>query len=432
MSLGAIEALLRGKIGLDPASIGSRAIDFSVAKRMEVCGVTDQAHYFNLLQESPGEMEELVEMIVVPETWFFRDKEPFVFLKHYIEFEWLPRHKGSCLQVLSAPCATGEEPYSIAMLLMESGLDKGQFHIDALDISRKAIEKAKTGVYGKNSFRRIENVFLKQFFIQTEEGLLLDDRVRRAVTFKQANLIDASAVLEQCRYDVIFCRNVLIYFDSESKKNVFSLLDRSLAAEGILFLGHVEMMQMLAGGYDPVDHPRAFAFKKTPLKPGQADSHKGTLPRPRRNLTKGADDISQKKAMHPKASPVAAGARNRKKAGAPDSPHKPDNARESLLSTAQKLADRGNLNEAKTVCERFVREQGPSAQGLCLLGLISESLGEVGQAETFYDKALFLDPDNYETIMHLALLMEKRNAVEKARVLRKRAERIQAAQHQLP
>ena len=135
MAQEAIEALLRQKIGLDANSIGSRTIARAVEQRQIACGLPDRAAYLRHLQTVARELEELIETVVVPETWFFRDTEPFVYLNQYVRSEWL-KANFSILRVLSVPCSTGEEPYSIAMTLLDSGLNPTQFCIDAVDVHK--------------------------------------------------------------------------------------------------------------------------------------------------------------------------------------------------------------------------------------------------------------------------------------------------------
>ena len=151
MVQAAIETMLREKIGLDANSIGSRTIARAVEKRQIACGLEARS-YLYYLQTTAKELEELIETVVIPETSFFRDKEPFVYLSQYVTTEWL-KTNSNILRVLSVPCSTGEEPLSIAMTLLDSGLAPTQFRIDAVDISKRALLKATLAIYSKRSFR---------------------------------------------------------------------------------------------------------------------------------------------------------------------------------------------------------------------------------------------------------------------------------------
>ena len=148
-----IENLLRRTMGLDAASIGSSLISQTVRLRMQNHGLTKLQDYNKFLQETPAELSALVEAVVVKETWFFRDKEPFTALVQLVLNEWLPGHPVGLLRLLSVPCSTGEEPYSMAMALLDAGLPAERFQIEAVDISSHALESARRAVYRKNSFR---------------------------------------------------------------------------------------------------------------------------------------------------------------------------------------------------------------------------------------------------------------------------------------
>ncbi|MEL7522616.1 MAG: CheR family methyltransferase, partial [Cyanobacteria bacterium J06553_1] len=153
-----IEELLRQKIGLNPQSVGARSIVRAVKRGMRVGKMQALSDYLAGLQSSDALFEALVESIVVPETSFFRNRASFVFLRQWISQEWSKiTQKKSLkrpLRVLSIPCSTGEEPYSIAITLLEEALKPNEFQIDAVDISEQALEKAKQGVYSPYAFRR--------------------------------------------------------------------------------------------------------------------------------------------------------------------------------------------------------------------------------------------------------------------------------------
>ena len=133
-----IEQLLRGKIGLDSGSIGASSIHRLVRLRMKALGITDTATYEKLLAKSGPEWTELLEAVLVKETWFFRDGEPFEAFVRLVREQWLATQTNRPLRVLSVPCSSGEEPYSLVMALLDSGVPRDRFQIDAADISRRA------------------------------------------------------------------------------------------------------------------------------------------------------------------------------------------------------------------------------------------------------------------------------------------------------
>ena len=151
MSLTEIEKLLHQSMGLNSASIGLAAVESAVKERMAICQLSDINSYTQKIHRDKNELKELIEEVVVPETRFFRDKRPFEMLAKYVKEEWLPSEPDGPLRVLSVPCATGEEPYSIAITLIDAGLMPSQIKIDAFDISQRNIDKSKIARYRNNS-----------------------------------------------------------------------------------------------------------------------------------------------------------------------------------------------------------------------------------------------------------------------------------------
>src|SRR6187401_1834419 len=137
-----IEQLLRERIGLDSGTIGASSIHRLVRLRMKTLGISDLAVYAKLVQESVPEWNELLESIVVKETWFFRDGEPFDAFVRLVREHWLPNEPIRPVRVLSVPCSSGEEPYSLAMALLDAGVPRERFRIEAADISARSITRA--------------------------------------------------------------------------------------------------------------------------------------------------------------------------------------------------------------------------------------------------------------------------------------------------
>ena len=233
MSLTMIESLLEKEIGVSADAIGAEVIAKAVGLRVAECGLADIKAYLNLVNTSEEEQGNLIEAVVVPETWFFRNKNSFSFLSNYVTGEWLSKHSGDRLRVLSVPCSTGEEPYSIAMAFMDVGIGGNRFHIDGVDISEAALGRAKSGVYTKGSFRGDDLAFRKRYFEPKGDAYQLNADVRKKVRFIKGNVLDVSFFMDQEPYDIIFCRNLLIYLSSEAKRRVFEILKRLLARYGI-------------------------------------------------------------------------------------------------------------------------------------------------------------------------------------------------------
>jgi chemotaxis protein methyltransferase WspC len=401
------EVLLKESIGLDVASIGSSAIESAVRSRMTSLGLQSTEEYWERIRASEDDLQELIETVVVPETWFFRDEEAFALLARIGSQDPLCSQTGGRLRLLSAACCTGEEPYSLAMALLCAGFSCEQLHIDAVDISRRALGRAKIGHYGANSFRGGNLGFRDRYFERTPAGYRLPDWVRDLVNFHHGNLIanDFRPGLE-C-YDIIFCRNVLIYFDRNTQARVLQRLGSLLAPNGFLFVGPAEAFLAACNGFKSVNESMSFAFRKEGAPATEAP------PNPKPPVVKLA-----------RASPRLYVQRAIKAAVALDpTPTSPCLAN---LENAKRLADSGCLADACDLCEAYLQENAASVESLYLLGLIRDAMGDSPRASECYRKVLYLEPSHVEALMHLALLSERRGDLESAKRLRERLRRSEA------
>ncbi|XZN91309.1 MAG: CheR family methyltransferase [Microcoleus sp.] len=435
MTQAAIEALLRQKIGLDAMTIGSSTITRAVQRRMADGGLTDINIYLTRLQSSPQELQELIEIVVIPETWFFRDRAPFVFLSNYVISEWWPKNLGKTLRVLSFPCSTGEEPYSIAIALLEAGLSSFNFSIDAADISKVALQVAQQGIYGKNSFRGQNLDFRERYFTNTGDLYHLQEFVKQKVNFIQANIREPNCLIPPNYYDLIFCKNLLIYLDQSSINQTIQLLNTWLKTPGILFLGHSESGQKLPPEFASVRHPLAFAYRKTDMADRASvlvkkDTNKTNISEFVRE-SKGAESRSNTSPSWPSRFSTSQGkfvggdasemlsVRSIAPETANTQPAKAD------LDTARHLADRGELPEATKLCQTYLSQNPTNADAYVLLGEIYQATGDRFQAEQSFQKATYLQPNHYEALIHLALLKEERGDIRGATILRQRIQRLE-------
>ncbi len=425
MSLTTIEQLLENKIGLRVDTVGSDTIASAIRRRMEECEISDNTTYLTYLNTSGKEWDELIEAVVVPETWFFRNQESFTFLSQYVKTEWIPKHKNDVLQVLSVPCSTGEEPYSIAMTVMEVGLPKGCFSIDAVDISCRGLHKAKYGVYGQESFRRQDMFsFRERYFTLIPEGYQIDSSIRDSVRFIQGNLLENHIFSETKPYDIIFCRNLLIYLSPSARKKVIDVIDRLLIETGILFVGHAERPLFQAPGFVSITVPGVFAYYRTGYWDESRLCQQHRKPQ-RLERRKGLRDIF----LPPQSGPVPSRVSPKSvvtntKPSVFIEQRKPLDETVRILSAARGKADQGNLEEALKLCGKVLARNAAHVQANFLMGLIYQALGNDTQAENYFNKTIYLDPNHHEALYYLALIMEDRGEYVMANQLRRRIQRI--------
>lgn len=191
------------------------------------------------------ELAAIVDILTVNETYFFREMNQLKAFSDEISEEILLANKTSKkLRIWSAGCSSGEEPYTLAMLLMEKGGRFRDFDIEILgsDINRRVLQTARKGLYRKNSFRAIDEYYLLKYFVKEDDGYRIKDEVKKLVNFNYLNLLDPIKVKLIGAMDIIFCRNVLIYFNPDSKKKLVYNFYQRLHDGGYLLLGHAESL----------------------------------------------------------------------------------------------------------------------------------------------------------------------------------------------
>jgi chemotaxis protein methyltransferase CheR len=207
--------------------------------------------YFYFLQYDPraeAEFDQIYDLVTTNETYFFREPAQLAAFADEIVPEILSRKTIKKIRIWSAGCSSGEEPYSIAMLLNEAGYyDRATFEIFASDINQQVLAKARRGHYRESAFRATDGPLRDKYFTRNEDGSWhIHDDIRNRVSFGRLNLYDEPRVSLLGHLDVIFCRNVIIYFDDQSKKIVVSNFYNRLTDAGYLLLGHSESLISLS------------------------------------------------------------------------------------------------------------------------------------------------------------------------------------------
>ncbi|BAN50320.1 CheR family methyltransferase [Metapseudomonas resinovorans] len=401
------ETLLKNRIGLEAESVGRIVIERAVRQRMHASGCASEDSYWTALNASPVEQQALVEAVVVPETWFFRYPESFAALAR-LAFERLPAlAPGRPLRILSLPCSTGEEPFSIVMALLDAGLAPGLFQVDAVDISERVLERARQGLYGRNSFRGDVLDFRERYFIPAGEGYALAQQVAGKVRFWRGNLLDPGLLAGEPAYDFVFCRNLLIYFDRPTQVAVLEVLKRLMQRDGAMFIGPAEASLLSQQGMQALGYPQAFVFRHAPPK---------AAAKPVRAPARAAVPL-------PPVAPLRSPAKPRPPLPKPQTPQPgvDTSGRDAALATIASLANSGRSEEARSACEAFLAAHGPSADVFYWLGLLSDVAGRLDDAQDYYRKALYLAPQHAEALAHLAALLAARGDRAGAQRLQQRA-----------
>lgn len=472
--------LLHRTIGLDAASLGHYSIERAVDQHAAAwCadGHADAtlADYWEAAHVSPSMVQALVETVVVPETWFYRDADAFRALARLAHERLDERGTALPLRILSLPCSTGEEPYTIAMTLLDAGIDAAHMRIDAMDISERSLAVAQRAVYSRNSFRGNAFPFRDAHFARTEDGWRLAPRIVDAVRFSRANLMQLDATALGI-YDFVFCRNVLIYFDRDAQQTALHALNNVLAENGTLFVGPAETGLLMRHGMQSAKIPLAFAFHRAapaeaqfnswhtaplataaalamthspvpalaPLQVFSAEPFAWPDPVARPPFNGGSaqaplsgisqrtrlNDVSRHMPLNDISQRTPKPARIVPQSHEFTSTHvtSPTNAARDTLQAAQALADAGRLTEAANAINLYLEQHAPHADAFYLLGVLADAGGDTNLARGHYRKALYLEPQHAEALAHLATLLELEGDRNGARLLMERASRAQGAQ----
>jgi chemotaxis protein methyltransferase CheR len=229
-------------------------IERRVAERMELAGARSFPAYMTLLQSDAAEAERLINSFTVNETYFYREEHQLRCLSLSLLPEIVAKRRpGDLIRLWSVPCSTGEEPYSLAIWLLENWAMVDSYNIEIVgsDIDTRVLLAAAQGDYGDRALARLPPEIVARYFEPMREGRrqIIQD-LRESVKLTQANLVDAASMAAQGRFDVIFCRNVLIYFDEGSRLSAANNLFDALNPGAFICLGHTESMSRISSRFD--------------------------------------------------------------------------------------------------------------------------------------------------------------------------------------
>jgi chemotaxis protein methyltransferase CheR len=358
----------------------------------------------NLLagQLSTTELQQMVEALTVGETYFFREPDAIDALLNAI-IPSIRERQGRRIKLWSAGCATGEEPYSLAMALDAHLNDAEHWDISILatDINQQSLQKAAQGNYKAWSFRATPTHYKQRYFYpQTDGSFALDSRIRQMVQFNHLNLAQQdypSPANGTHQVDVLFCRNVLMYFAPQTINQIVQQFSRSLAPGGWLVVSQTECSHYFQQEFETVQFGQAFLFRKrdprVQWKP---------LPLPELSPTPLFDyaKLSEPSLAQPQT-------RWTKPEAPTAMPVTVKQSSAELLEQAQVLANQGLLNEACALCQTALSEQKLNAPGHYLHAMILQELNQQTQAREALRRVLYLQPDMIMAIYTLANLEQQ-------------------------
>jgi chemotaxis protein methyltransferase CheR len=406
----------------------------NLLQRMADCGLKNFSDYFSLLSSPAGtkEFERLLNLITIPETYFFRDQAQFRALERVVIPEMVKKrsYPGASLRIWSAGCSTGEEPYTIAMI-MAAGMVGAEYppsQILATDVSHDALETARRGVYTARSVRQMPQEYRNRFFTRKGDQYFLDESIKQMVDFRYFNLVtEPYPVLEMSGWDIIFCRNVTIYFQPEATKKVIHNFYRSLREGGYLFAGYSESLRYLSDEFATVQMEGTFLYKKgAPKKKPREKTRRTRGRRPRTGRS--ARQQRPKKAVHTAKSEeieqICARAKELLEQGQPEqacellNPYVEGSTppERALLLHAEIALNHGDLEKAVQLCEKIVHREPLSIVGHYLLGIIYLTWEDEPRAIEKFKKVLYLEPEHALARFNLADLYSQAGQFDEARL----------------
>jgi chemotaxis protein methyltransferase CheR len=390
--LAALAALLKERVGLHIRPDSYSALRLAVAARLDVLhdAAPGAAEYLALLTGPAGdeELRQLLPLVTVGKTSFFRDERQFRALDALLPgFVTRLAGGGPPLRIWSAGCATGEEPYSIAMCCAERGLAPGQVELLATDVNPEAVGAAARGLYEARRVRDIPGPLLNQHFDREGDAWRVRTSLRRTITaIRPHNLVSvAFPAPAYGAWDVIFCRNVIIYFDTPTTRRVLEQFHHALAPGGWLFLGYSESLFRLFEGFDLTEVNGAFLYRKP-----EDGELRPTRPSPRA-VPSSPPSVRHLAFPPPASRPAPPVSPSGRPTPAPVEPE-PPLAPQEYLDGAVALFSEGRFGAARELLERHLERHGEGLAVRLTLANLYNVLRQYDRARESYQAALAVEP----------------------------------------
>ena len=427
--LTGLKSYLLERSGLHFSQHNHRILERGLMRRIQALRMASLPAYLNFLTATPDnydELNKLLGLLTVGETSFFRYRSHREALLNYVFPRLVEQNKAhGKLRIWSAGCSTGEEPYSLAIMLLENFPEVIDWDIQILatDINKRALRQAREGVYGERSLRMMEGALRERYFRKLDNHFLLSAHVKRMVRFDYLNLQTDNFPAEHNAsrdIDLLLCRNVLIYFELETIRRIVEKFSQALKPQGYLFMGHSETMQNVSDQFQRHHQHNAFFYQpKEPAaaaKPGTAGApSKSTAPAaaaghvPAR--TQGVSSVAAVVPLKTAPAQVKKPAQFDPELLYRDAmtafehekfaesaklfeqllEQQPANPK-GLIGKGLLLANQGQYSDARICCARAIKENDLLPEAYLLRGLILDMEGFLERALVEYQKVLWLDP----------------------------------------
>lgn len=386
-------------------------------ERISASGLHSYEEYLNLLLFHPDaktELGKLLDILTVGETSFFRNEPQFEVLQNFVIPKLAEKKRSGgrpSIRIWSAGCSTGEEPYTLAMVLHEASQAAGGWDISivATDINHVSLARAAQGVYGERAVRNVPEPFMEKYFEKSGGKFTVKSHIRQLVSFERHNLAQDPAPERARGADIIMCRNVTIYFDQETIRRVIARFAETLAPQGFLFIGHAETLWGISNSFHTLEFPHTFIYQLaasgerpliTPPVP--------ILPMP---VLGPADFALEEETLpEPEADETPARPRENPAARAPEK-----NEAEELLVHAGKCADKGDYEGAEKSLKRLIARDQLCVPAYYLLGILYSRTESYEKAAHAFSKVLYLEPGVAAANYHLGNIYRQLRQAEKAR-----------------
>ena len=383
----------------------SQSLRLALWERLQKRKCDSYQEYYNLLKFHPQgrlEIRELLDLITVGETYFFRNRPQFEALMRSVLPEIIQTKMYSpdkSIRIWSAGCSKGDEPYSIAIATMEVLPSYKNWNISILgtDINRKALIYSKEAIYKKKDVLHLPREYLDKYFDKKGTGFVLRDKVKELVRFESHNLAKPPFTLEGMQeMDIIFCRNVTIYFDFQTTKRVIDNFYDCLAMNGYLFPGHAETLWQVTNKFETVEFPQAFIYKKA-SHPVQEEAMKPFMSVPEIKLEEMQPLRTQIEEIEPLYEEATRLFNEKKypeaislfdKIIAQDKNHI-----RAYFAKATILANQAKYQESARTLARITEVDNLYIEAYYLLGVLSYKMGDFKAAETQFRKVIYIEPE---------------------------------------